>query len=281
MTINFDDLDELITEAQPGVDVPDEDLAVAPGALHYERCTKCGGSGQFRSWSGRQLGSCFVCKGAGKTSPEARAKARANAAANKGRNVDAWKAEHPVAAAWIAAKAGKFGFATALNEALAKYGHLTDAQLAAAEKCAKADAEREVTRAAEREAIKTSAPVVSVDGITEAFAKAVSNGLKRPKLRIAALVFSLAPATGKNAGALYVKQDGEYLGKIVGGKYERAYSASQTAVEAVLAACVDPLGAAVSHGRLTGSCACCGKELTNRESVERGIGPICAGKFGW
>ena len=35
-----------------------------------------------------------------------------------------------------------------------------------------------------------------------------------------------------------------------------------------------------SYGRSTGNCSCCGRLLTNPESVARGIGPICAGRFG-
>ena len=33
-------------------------------------------------------------------------------------------------------------------------------------------------------------------------------------------------------------------------------------------------------GKLTGSCCICGRTLTNEESVIRGIGPICAQRFG-
>lgn len=34
---------------------------------------------------------------------------------------------------------------------------------------------------------------------------------------------------------------------------------------------------ASAYGRKTGRCMICGRLLTNPESVERGIGPICAG----
>lgn len=34
-------------------------------------------------------------------------------------------------------------------------------------------------------------------------------------------------------------------------------------------------------GRAIGSCGHCGRVLTNEESRERGIGPVCAGKMGW
>jgi hypothetical protein len=53
------------------------------------------------------------------------------------------------------------------------------------------------------------------------------------------------------------------------------------AAEAILTAAADPLAAAVAFGRETGSCSCCGRELTVKASIERGIGPICAEKFGW
>jgi hypothetical protein len=37
----------------------------------------------------------------------------------------------------------------------------------------------------------------------------------------------------------------------------------------------------VAYGKRTGACSCCGRELTNGESIDRGIGPICAEKYGW
>jgi hypothetical protein len=36
---------------------------------------------------------------------------------------------------------------------------------------------------------------------------------------------------------------------------------------------------AQEYGRITGICCNCGRKLTNEESIEAGIGPICAGKF--
>lgn len=43
----------------------------------------------------------------------------------------------------------------------------------------------------------------------------------------------------------------------------------------------DPQAAMLRYGREIGSCGHCGRTLTNEESRERGIGPICAGKMGW
>lgn len=41
----------------------------------------------------------------------------------------------------------------------------------------------------------------------------------------------------------------------------------------------DPEAAAVFHGRASGRCAVCSRDLTDPESIARGIGPICAEKF--
>ena len=45
-------------------------------------------------------------------------------------------------------------------------------------------------------------------------------------------------------------------------------------------ASADPLSAAVEYGRASGSCACCGKKLTDEQSMRLGIGPVCAKKYG-
>lgn len=47
----------------------------------------------------------------------------------------------------------------------------------------------------------------------------------------------------------------------------------------LLAIEVNPEEAAVLHGRLSGRCAVCSRDLTDPESIARGIGPICAEKF--
>lgn len=38
---------------------------------------------------------------------------------------------------------------------------------------------------------------------------------------------------------------------------------------------------AAAFGKLYSICAICSTQLSNEESIERGIGPICAGKLGW
>jgi hypothetical protein len=227
---------------------------------------------------------CYACKGAGKferkTSPEVRAKAKASAAARKVKvkvdNLDGFKAEHPAVFAWLEESAPTFEFAASLLEGVRKFGSLTPGQLAAAER---AITRRDEARAA-RAAREAAAPEVSIDRIAQAFASAVASGIKRPKLKLDLYQFSLAPATGVNAGAVYVKVSDLYLGKIMGGKFARSRDCSDEDQAKIIAACADPFAAAVAHGKRTGQCSCCGRELTNAESIALGVGPICRANWG-
>jgi len=40
-----------------------------------------------------------------------------------------------------------------------------------------------------------------------------------------------------------------------------------------------PLQAAMKYGKLSGRCCSCGRDLTDPDSIEAGIGPVCATKF--
>lgn len=72
-----------------------------------------------------------------------------------------------------------------------------------------------------------------------------------------------------------------YLGKVMGGKFLKSRDCSEETQERVLDSLADPLAAAVAYGKKFGRCAVCDRELSNPESVERGIGPICADRMGW
>lgn len=51
--------------------------------------------------------------------------------------------------------------------------------------------------------------------------------------------------------------------------------------EALDAIEADPVEALKAHGIDTGSCGCCGRELTDPGSIKRGIGPICWARGGF
>lgn len=262
--------DDLEAPMEAGVDA----VEALPEPLTYEEpCAKCRGSGQFRRYSGRVLGRCLACKGSGKkvfrSSPAQRGKAQA------------WKEANPTEAQWIAVKASSFGFAQAMADALLKYGALTENQMATVQRLCAADAERAVQRAVERSAAVASAPQVSIEPIEKAFQAAREAGKSSLRLRLAGFVFKPAPASGVNAGAIYVTQGEAYLGKIAQGRFLKVRSCEAITEAEVVKVASDPKAEAIAYGRRTGSCACCGRELTNAESIALGIGPICAGKFGW
>ena len=111
------------------------------------------------------------------------------------------------------------------------------------------------------------------------FAK--NKGLKFPKLMFGGFKFTLAGDSSKNPGAVYVKTaaDGSYRGKIVNNQFYGMFGTiDYAAINAVLK---DPIAAATVHGQQTGTCCCCGRELTAAESINKMIGPICAEKYGF
>lgn len=256
----------------------------AKHAQFKEGCTKCSGSGRFTSWSGRDLGQCFSCKGNGfklfATSTEDRAKARQSRKDRHQAKVDEFLAEHADIAAWFESSTN-FEFAQSLRAQVEKKASLSDKQIAAARKCiAKVKDLR-----AKDEVRKASAQAVDVSTIVASFKQARESGLKKPKLRFEGFAINRAPDTGKNPGALYVTDGsgfgGTYYGKIIDGAFQTSRDCTGEIEKHIVETLADPAAAAVAYGKRTGSCSCCGRELTNQVSIDRGIGPICAEKYGW
>lgn len=123
---------------------------------------------------------------------------------------------------------------------------------------------------------------VDLSRIREMFEVAVSNGHQKPVYRAEGLKISLAPATGRNAGALYVVviDDDAYQGKVEGVTFKAVREAASSTVDALHRIAANPMEAAVRYGQKTGKCSCCGRKLTNKVSIELGIGPICAETWG-
>ena len=123
---------------------------------------------------------------------------------------------------------------------------------------------------------------VVLSRIREMFEVAVSNGHQKPVYRAEGLKISLAPATGRNAGALYVVviDDDAYQGKVEGVTFKAVREAAASTVDALHRIAANPMEAAVRYGQKTGKCSCCGRKLTNKVSIEMGIGPICAETWG-
>jgi hypothetical protein len=278
MTESFDDFISSLTETP---------LPVATKKTKAETfpCGQCHGTGRYQGARVHQEKShCFACKGTGffKTDPrklqEQSRKRRESKAAALADGVANFKNDHPLVYADLKAGAELgYGFASDLHMALHKYGSLTENQLAA---CYRGIAKREqaqVARAAEMKA----APVVDLSPIKEMFDRAVANGYKKPAYRAEGLTIKRAPDHGRNAGALYVviHDTDAYQGKVMGGQFHKVRETEASTLPALLAIAADPLGAAVRYGNKTGTCSCCGRPLSNAESVELGIGPICRAKW--
>jgi hypothetical protein len=87
------------------------------------------------------------------------------------------------------------------------------------------------------------------------------------------------PTEGKWKGYTFVKLG---LGGPHGGELEwKRVSFKNTATILGKIAEDGPEAAAKRFGKEIGRCGMCGRTLTNPDSIERGIGPVCAGNSGW
>ena len=255
-------------------------------------CAKCAGQGTvsggyLRPWKGK----CFACNGKGffMTSAADRAAAKGKRILRKekvqAKNADRTKAQ-------IVDAIGEAGYVWVVGatwsefyqELLAKakqYGELSERQLAAIVSGYAKQLQRDVVRATERAERTANAPSIELVRIRELLDTALGNSIKKPILRCGDLAISIAPATGNNSGCLYVKDAGNYAGKITGeGKFLAVREARAEVGTELQVLAADPLAALIAHGHKTGQCRCCGRTLTEATSVKLGIGPICRDKWG-
>jgi hypothetical protein len=299
MSVSWDDLEDWPDEpvATPDFGAPS---AMPMGGAYKERCNKCGGTGRFTGYTGRSLGECFSCKGKGfreyRTSGQDRAKAAVSRARTAVRKADSiaeqaaeWRTANPDLAAWIVSRAPRFDFAAAMNEAISKYGHLTDAQLATVTRLCERDKVRDAERATAKAALTERATAMDIGPISAAFAKA--SGEFAPAANVVLRFDGFRISRDKrdhaklwvNAEEAVINRFGEMrrpsLGRIEGGRFVPGRDCTPELQAAIMAAAADPVAAAIAYGRRTGNCCCCGKLLTDPVSVERGIGPICESRW--
>jgi len=233
-------------------------------ARFEEKCAPCRGTGKFYSYTGRYVGPCFKCKGEGvchfKTSPETRAKARERVinaknrkATEKATKVLEWLDANPERAAFLRQT---WEFPRSLSESLGKFGSLTEGQVAAIDKCLATQAAREVA--------DTAAGGIDI------------SGLRTGLYLVKGVEFKIDNIQGEGRwnGWVFVK---ELDNKIGSQRPGHTYKGKRK--EHLVEILKDPKAAAVAYGRETGTCGCCGRTLTNPESIEAGIGPICASRF--
>ena len=127
-------------------------------------------------------------------------------------------------------------------------------------------------------------PKKDFSGIIAAIESAQESGLKRISLRLPECI--IRPS--KYEGTVYVFSHEKALNDwgSLSPIYIGHLKASSTnlrdpgLVAALERAAKDPTAAARLYGQETGQCSCCGRELTRKESIDRGIGPVCAERFG-
>jgi hypothetical protein len=309
-SFNHDDLDDPLPDlGKPGPQfLPRAPLpaaaAFAPAVerVFTEPCSKCRGSGQWRPGY-----ACFACKGTGKlqfkTSAEDRAKARgyaAKKAAAREQDKATWRVEHKAELDWLAAAANRqewlasqgkptWDFPVKLRESLGQYGTLTDGQVEALRKCMARDAERAAQKAADAEKRSVAIDIAKIEeAFATARAKADRRGARGIWMRPLTLrsgetdvTFNPGKPGGKWEGIIFAKSGERQLGRIQGGKYSPAFSCTEAEKSAVVDCASDPHKAAKAYGKAWSICTICGQTLTNDESIARGIGPICAEKYGW
>lgn len=148
---------------------------------------------------------------------------------------------------------------------------LTELQMAAAESM--------LTKLDNRSAAKeVRSGDVNLSPILDMFETAQGNGVGRPKYFAEGLMLKAAPAP-RTIWVTVIEND-VYQGKVVGGRFEARSDAEPTTIGALLRIAENPLQAALDYGKATGICSCCGRKLTNKLSIELGIGPICRGQWG-
>ena len=129
--------------------------------------------------------------------------------------------------------------------------------------------------------------------ITALMTKIQNSGNAHPKVRLAfagkPLVLTVAGGKSRNPGAVNLTDGGAfgsntYFGKItVSGKFEPSAAAANLSRDAkaalwdIMTRMRDGQAESVfaEHGKALGVCCMCGRDLSNQESVDLGIGPVC------
>jgi hypothetical protein len=173
--------------------------------------------------------------------------------------------------AWLAEQTWS-EFALSLASQYRQRGSLSSRQLEAARSMRQKSEQRAQERQARADA-EAAAPDTGIDlsGLPAGL-YAVPGGDTRLKVRI---------DHGKNRweGWTFVKDGAEYGQQRRYGVQKPGETYRGDIEDALRAILADPYAAACAYGQLVGRCGMCGSLLENQDSIEAGIGPICARKF--
>ena len=149
----------------------------------------------------------------------------------------------------------------------------------------------ELTARASRPAPPEPAKISDLSGVMDLFHKA-GQKLKHPAVIISSpetgtVRLSVAGTRAKVPGSINVTDTGKYpdaqwYGRITqDGTYQPSRGANAEAVTSLLRRfAADPATVAAEHGKMTGGCCFCGKQLTDNRSIAVGYGKVCSAKWG-
>ena len=173
-------------------------------------------------------------------------------------------------------------FAASLVSGFTRYGRASDKQLYWLRELAK-----RTVKPAQRETVDLG----DFAGIAKLFDN-VQGKLKRPAIVIndgeTDIRLTVAGAQARVPGSINVATKGAYgeatwFGRILStGKFELSprVDTPKSVLNALQRFSADPVGVAQEHGRKTGACCFCNRELTDGRSINVGYGPICAENYG-
>lgn len=248
-------------------------------ARAQDKCRACNGTGQFHSkFTGRLVGDCFRCNGTGSVSKGTNNRVETRRRNDAQRDADAtlqraaWRNANADILAYLFAQRSN-EFIDSLQRQFNDKGVLSKGQMDALRN----GMMRQAARALEHEAQQGTNPrnmgVLDLGSIPEG-RYAVPGGDTRLKVMIKRPV-----APNKWAGYIFVSDAAAYGRRTSYGRQAPGHTYTGKIVEELRIIVADPRAAAVTYGRLTGTCAVCGRKLEDKDSVARGIGPVCAGTF--
>src|SRR5512146_1226256 len=185
-----------------------------------------------------------------------------------------WCRAHVDVLTWVSENAGRNGFASSLRDSFARYGSLTVNQVAAVRKSLASVQAAAVATVTANAGPKVTPNALDLSTVPEG-RYAVPDGDTRLKVLI-----QRPEPPSKWAGWIFVSDAAEYGQRKKYGAQRPGQRYSGQVQEALRAIAADPRAASIAYGKLTGTCGVCGRHLEDADSVARGIGPICAAKFG-
>lgn len=255
------------------------------------KCSNCNGKGKIAKTYANGMtyvNNCKACNGEGgfMSSPEQREEARQQAfkeeEAKKTKLSNALKNQlGEEAFVHLLIKSSDNDFLNSLYKQGSKKGYLSEKQIA----CIKKDMQRDKEYSVKKDKNKKPKANLDLTSIVKHLSNATENELKKPRLHCVddkdnTFAFSLAPQNGKNAGFVYVKYNSEYLGKIDSNGDFYGWETPQNVIDSLMYVSKNSDEATIKYGRKFGKCGLCSRKLTKTRSIQAGVGPICASKYG-